>query len=420
MSENLTDSLLTHQRQAERLFCGAIFINPDSARHDCGYLDPGDFTDRRYGQFWEAVKAGRDQFTAAMELGIYNELTEATGEIVSSFSYQGFAQTIQDDRYFTHLATVTPKLVNAIVDRDKMAATQIVDNLRKERPSTSEGIPDAVAVALSLTEMVDQERRSLKTGIAPFDHALGGLERGTLIVPAARPSMGKTALASQIARNVAAAGHKVLFFSLEMTAEQIWARATCGALEVSWKDVLDKNAAKLPGGNLDEWRSEAVNLAAKFGENLRIDDSSRLTLDNIWQKVARYQPDLVIVDHQSLVTHPETNPVKRAGAVAWGLKQLAKEFDIPVVMLQQLNRGVEARDQKRPIMSDLRESGELEEVADLVFFLFREDYYRSPDEQPKVSETELIVSKHRNGSRNVAIRLAYHLTRQWFYRLGEV
>ncbi len=417
---DLADSLLVHQRQAERLFCGSIFVNPDNARHDCGYLDPKDFSDQRFGQFWEAVKDGRDQFGAALEAGIYDELAAAATEVVSSFAYQGFAATIADDKYLAHLATVTPKLVMAITERDKNVAMKIIDDLAKKRPNTGDHIPDAVEVALELAETVLQERRVIRTHIIPLDHALGGLERQTLTTLAARPSMGKSSLAFQVARNAAKAGHKVLYFSIEMSAASLWARATCGKLEIQWKDVLDRNFSKLPGGDLDTFRSEAVNLAGEYGEFLRIDDTSRLTLDAIWQKVAKYQPDLVIVDHQGLVSHPEANPVLRAGQVAWSLKALAKEYECSVLMLQQLNRGVEARDQKRPIMSDLRSSGELEEISDCVIFIYRSDYYGPAEAQPIISETELVVAKHRSGARNTAVRLAYHLPRQWFYRLGEV
>lgn len=416
---DMIEGILQHQRQAERLFCAAVMVNPDNARHDCGWLDPADFLDSRYSRYWRDVRNGNDQFASAIEGSIFDELVDAGHEFVSSFAYTGFAQAIADDVYLVRAAEQITKLAGAINNRNKADVMAAVDNLAKQKPTSGDEVPSAVDVSLRLAEMVEQERRAIKTHIVPLDLAIGGFERQTLNIIAARPSMGKTALALQIARNAAQSGNKVLFCSIEMSAETLWARATCGALEIAWRDVLDKNLSKLPGGNLDAFRSESVNLAAKYGENLLIDDSSRITLDNIWQRVAKHAPDMLIVDHQGLVTHGETNPVKRAGMVAWGLKQISKEFEIPVIMLQQLNRGVETRENKRPMMSDLRESGELEEIADTVIFIYREDYYKPPEEQPKLSETELIIAKHRNGSRNQALKVIYHLPRQWFYRLGE-
>ncbi|KKT67911.1 MAG: Replicative DNA helicase [Candidatus Uhrbacteria bacterium GW2011_GWF2_44_350] len=417
---NLPDTLLQHKRQAERLFCACVLVIPDNIRHDCGWLDPKSFTDERYSKFWKAVMGGQDQYTAAIDNQIYNDLIDAGLEIVSSFAYPGFAQTIADDNFYLRLAEQAPKLAKTVIDRDKGKAKAIIDNLAKDAPDTGDNIVSTLDVAIKLGEAVEAERRAIKTHIVPLDHALGGFERETLTILAARPSMGKTALAFQFARSAASNGHKVLYCSIEMSAITLWARATCGALEISWRDVLDKNYSKLPGGNLDQFRAEAVNLAAIYNDTLLIDDSGRLTLDMIWQRVARYEPDFLVVDHQGLVSHGEVNPVKRAGMVAWGLKQMGKEFEIPVLMLQQLNRGVETRDNKRPVMSDLRESGELEEIADTVIFIYRDDYYTMPENPPKVSDTELIIAKHRSGTRNQGVRVDYHLPRQWFYRKGDI
>ena len=417
---DMIDGILQHQRKSERLFCASAMIRPENVRHDCGWLDPADFLDERYARYWRDIRDGKDQYAAAIEANIFNDLVDAGQEFESSYAYTGFAQAIADDVYLVRAAEKISKMATAINGRAKTDVMLLADELVKQRPGTGDEVPNAVDVALSLAEMVEQERRAIKSHIIPLDMAIGGFERQTLNIIAARPSMGKSSLAFQIARNAAQNGSKVLFCSIEMSAETLWARATCGSMEISWRDVLDKNLSKLPGGNLDAFRSESVNLAAKYGDNLLIDDSSRITLDNIWQRVAKHAPDMLVVDHQGLVTHGETNPVKRAGMVAWGLKQISKEFEIPVVMLQQLNRGVETRDNKRPMMSDLRESGELEEIADTVIFIYREDYYKPPEEQAKLSETELIIAKHRNGARNHALKVIYHLPRQWFYRMGEV
>ena len=416
---DMTESILQEQHQAERMFCVSVFGNPDNARHDCGWLSPALFRDARYAQYWQAVLNGKDQYEAAIEAKIYTEMVNAVPD-VSSFAYKGFAEKIIKDTQRTNYSMTLPQVVKAVIDGRMDEAASMLENLVKDKPDMGDTVPSVFDVAFELSELVEQERRSIKTYIKPLDEAIGGFERQTLTILAARPSMGKTALAFQFARSAAKAGHSVLYFSIEMSATSLWARAVCGALEINWRDVLEKNLSKLPGGSLDSFRAECVNLAGQYGEDFRVDDSGRVTLDNIWQRVAKYTPDLLIIDHQGLVAHSESNPVKRAGMVAWGLKQIGKEFNIPVLMLQQLNRGVESRDNKRPVMSDLRESGELEEIADTVLFIYRDDYYLPPEEQPKISDTEIVVAKHRNGARNQGLRVRYHLPRQWFYRNGDL
>lgn len=390
------------------------------ARHDCGWLDPKLFLDQGYRSFWTDVLEGKDVSAAAINARIYGELVDATLETYA-MSYAGLAQVIADDSYLIDTSTKLSKIARAIDDRKRIDVSTMIEELAKEKPNSGSEIPGIVDVALRLADLVEQDRRTIKTHLVPLDKVLGGFERQTLNILAARPSMGKTSAALQFARNAALDGNKVLYMSIEMSTYDLWARATCGVLQIDWSDVLQKNYNKLPGGNLDAFRSEAVNLAARYGDNLLIDDNSRVTIDNIWQKVAQHKPDFLVVDHQDLVTHPESNPVKRAGAVSWALKQIGKEFDIPVLMLQQLNRGTEehSRDNRRPNMSDLRGSGELEQNADTILFIYREDYYKRPDEVGRTSETEFIVAKNRMGIRNQAIKVIYHLPRQWFYRLGE-
>lgn len=413
----LSETIIEETRDAERLFCGCVFTNPDNARHDCGWLSPDEFKDLRYGKFWRGILDGKDVYVSASDAGIYGELVDASLEVVSSYAYTGFANEISTGRYFLNVSEGMSRLAKAVTNRDKQAAMETINNLAAAMPAGGAELPDIVDVALDFSAMIANERRVVKTGMSGFDRATGGLERQTLTIVAARPSMGKTALALQMARNAAAAGQKALFFSLEMSREGLWARAACGVAEVDYRDVLSKS---LTDAQMTRLHQVSTDLASTLSPNLIIDDGSRITLEDIWQRVARYQPDIVFVDHQKLVTHDEPNPVSRAGKVAWGLKQVAKEYNCPVVMLQQLNRGVESRDNKRPEMSDLRESGELEEIADNIIFIYRDDYYDKALDAPKpISETELIISKFRAGTRNGAVMLKYHLKRQWFYSKGE-
>lgn len=413
---NLWETLALHKRQAERLFCGCALVNPENARHDCGWLTPENFEADPYRAFWRAIQAGVDPFQAAMEQGIYNELIDASTEVVSSFAANGLAQTIADDAYFLMAAKLITQIASVIHARDKIKALQLIEELAKERPVAGDEIPTALDIAMNLDSILQDDSRAVKTMITPLDSGLGGLENQTLTILAARPSMGKTSLAFQIARSAASQKIKTIYFSLEMSAAALWARASCGSFQMDWRDVLNRQFNQ---AEMDYIRSSSVNLAAQYGDYLLIDDSTRLTIEAIWSKVAKYNPGLFIVDHQGIISHPESNPVKRAGLVTWGIKQIAKEFNCPALVLQQLNRGVEMRERKRPVMSDLRESGELEEIADNVLFLFRDDYYREADKQALVSRTEIIIAKHRMGSRNSAVFVDFHKKRQWFYRIGD-
>lgn len=416
MATDLSEAIISETREAERLFCGCVFRNPDNARHDCGWLTASDFNEPRYGQFWQGVLDGKDVFVSATDAGVYNDLFDASTEVVSSFAYTGFANEISKGRYFLNVSEGMSRLARAVTNRDKEAAMTTITNLAAAMPTGGAELPDIVDVALEFSALIESERRTVKTGVAGLDRATGGLERQTMTIIAARPSMGKTALAFQMARNAAAAGKKTLYFSIEMARDTLWARAVCGLAEVDWRDVLNKDVSP---EKLARLHSLSTDLAASYSPNLIIDDASRLTLEDIWQRVARYQPDIVFVDHQGLVTHDEENPVKRAGKVAWGLKQICKEYNLPMVMLQQLNRDVEKRDNKRPEMRDLRESGELEEIADNVIFIYRGDYYDESQAPKLISDTELIISKFRAGARNSAVQLRYHTKRQWFYSRGE-
>ena len=417
---NIRDSIAVHQGKAEKLFCASVLMSPDMARHDCGWLDPKLFLHPEYRAFWEDVRTGKDATEAAINASIYGDLVFSSPDTFTH-SYAGLAHIIADDRYLIDTSAKLTRIAQAIEARQRADVTAMIEDLAKDKPDGDSDIPSVVDVALNLAELVEHDRRAIKTHLIPLDKVLGGFERQTLNILAARPSMGKTSAAFQFARNAALDGNKVLYLSIEMSTYNLWARATCGVLQIEWADVLQKNYDKLPGGNLDAFRSEAVNLAARYGDNLLIDDNSRITIDGIWQRVAQYKPDFLIVDHQDLIEHKEPNPVRRAGAVSWALKQIGKEFDIPVLMLQQLNRGTEehSRDNRRPTMSDLRGSGELEQNADTILFIYREDYYKRPDEIGRTSETEFIVAKNRMGIRNQAIKVIYHLPRQWFYRLGD-
>jgi replicative DNA helicase len=244
-----------------------------------------------------------------------------------------------------------------------------------------------------------EEVTGVRTGFYDLDRLTAGLQAGDLIVLAARPSMGKTALALNIAEHVAVKeGLPVVVFSMEMGASQLALRMV-GSL-----GRIDQS--HLRTGNLrdDEWGrlSEAVEKLGKV--SLFIDESGSLTPTELRARARRParqcgQLGLIVVDYLQLMTGSDgTSDENRAtvlGEISRGLKSLAKELKCPVVALSQLNRSVESRTDKRPMMSDLRESGAIEQDADVIMFIYRDEYYNKDSKEPGVAE--IIIAKQRNG-----------------------
>lgn len=239
------------------------------------------------------------------------------------------------------------------------------------------------------------ELSGVTTGFTDLNSLLGGFQKSDLLLLAARPSMGKTALAVNLAVNAAKAGKKVAMFSLEMSKTQIGQRILASFAQM--------NLSSLFKGELEG--QDLVNLITASNElskySLHIDDTAAISLIELKAKLRRLKMeeglDLVIVDYLQLMTTGERieNRVQEISQISRGLKAIAKELDVPVLALSQLSRALEQRPDKRPKLSDLRESGAIEQDADIVMFLYRDYVYNKETENPNLAE--VIVSKHRNG-----------------------
>lgn len=239
--------------------------------------------------------------------------------------------------------------------------------------------------------------RGVPTGFYDLDRKLSGLQKSDLIVLAARPAMGKTAFALNIAQNIAKDKHRTVgVFSLEMSKDQLVERLFCSLLGVdSWKLRTGKLEDE-DFSNIGHVMDELANM------NLFIDDSPSTGLVDIRTKARRLQMehglDLLIIDYLQLMTSGtgNTNRVQEVSEISRSLKLLARELKVPVLTISQLSRAVEARSDKRPMLSDLRESGSIEQDADIVLFMYRDDYY-NPDNSDRPGITEVNISKHRTG-----------------------
>lgn len=239
------------------------------------------------------------------------------------------------------------------------------------------------------------ELSGVTTGFTDLNSLLGGFQKSDLVLLAARPSMGKTALAVNLAVNAAKVGKKVAMFSLEMSKTQIGQRILAAFAQM--------NLSSLFKGELEG--QDLVNLITASNElskySLHIDDTAAISLIELKAKLRRLKMeeglDLVVVDYLQLMTTGERieNRVQEISQISRGLKAIAKELDVPVLALSQLSRALEQRPDKRPKLSDLRESGAIEQDADIVMFLYRDYVYNKETENPNLAE--VIVSKHRNG-----------------------
>ena len=238
--------------------------------------------------------------------------------------------------------------------------------------------------------------QSTKTGFSGIDNVLAGMGNSDLVLIGARPGMGKTSFALNIATNVAQmSGKNVCIFSLEMSAEQLVTRI------ISSEAMIDSYALRT--GKLDNknWQDIAATTTKLAGCNILIDDTAGITVTGMKAKLRRVQNlGLVVVDYLQLMQSDRRtdNRVQEVGDISRGLKLMAKELNVPVICCAQLSRGPESRTDKRPMLSDLRDSGAIEQDADTVIFLYRDEYYDNKSAKDEVGRAEVIVAKNRHGA----------------------
>lgn len=301
-----------------------------------------------------------------------------------------------------------------IVDIIDNAERRVLEVAKDERRQDMTLIGEVVQDQL---EDISQkaENRSGITGLASgfigLDRLTGGFQKSDLILVAARPSMGKTAFVLNIAQYAAAEqGKKVAFFSLEMSKEQLAKRLLCATA------LIDSHQLQTGQINSSEEWNALINAASRlYKAPLFIDDTPGITIAEMRSKARRLQAehglDLIVVDYLQLMQgrggKMNENRQQEISEISRSLKGLARELKVPVIALSQLSRSVESRQDKRPMLSDLRESGSLEQDADIVAFLYREGYYHPEYEEAEKGLTEVLLAKHRNGAVGV-VKLFFH------------
>lgn len=409
---NLQDAALWRQGNVEQLLAATAYSWPLYTLKNAGWLKPDIIRDASVRLFWaEFLDRVTPEMTdedaqakvieIALQEGIYNDLSKWGNNIVGTPMPQAYANEITNRAYLVDVIAASARLQSALVSYDVQAAREAVKQLADISMSGAAALPDAYDAADRFEAALST--RTVRTGILPIDYATGGIERQALTVLAARPSIGKTALAWQIAREIAERRHKVIFFSLEMSVASLWARAACAMTGILWRDV---KAGKIDAEGMNILRQNSHALADIYGEYLTIIDTPQSTA-SMWQLVANAQPDLIIADHLSKFTDEHRSEVKRLGIITSACKDIAKHVDCAFLLCAQLNRGLEARTDKRPTLVDLRDSGEIEQDADVVMMMHRDDL-TNPD-------TWVFVRKNRDAPL-ADINLTFNLREQKFER----
>lgn len=362
------------------------------------------------------------------KVGGRSYLAELVGGVTTTTAVEHYASIVEEKALRRWLAAAGGKVaelaqqedlpLDRVMDQAEEAVFAIAE--RRSAPSfhaVRDFLEDHLDTLMEIHK--DPHRRpvnALSTGFAEFDALTSGLRRSDLIVLAGRPGTGKTSLALGIVRHAAVVeGKKVGLFSLEMTKEQVLERLLCAEAQVDLQRLRD---GYLPPA---KWGLIAEAAGRLHKATILIDDASTASVLSIKAKarqmMKRYDGlDLVVVDYLQLVDAGIKTDVReqQIAYISRALKALARELEVPVIACSQLNRAVERRESKRPQLSDLRESGAIEQDADLVVFIYRPDYYDDPDQTGPVAETEVIIAKQRNGPLG-KFRLMFHKSSATFF-----
>jgi replicative DNA helicase len=428
---------------AEMSLLGAVLIDEETLSDISEHVKAHDFYDKRHGLIYDAMmrlyekRKPVDLLTLTEELKKKNDietiggsayLTELTNYVPTAAHAEAYAELVQQKAIRRRLIKASSQISEMGFD-EETSTQELLERAEAELFSVSDQSlkQDLVSIESILTDSFDRmeelhrnkgQLRGIRTGYRDLDNMTAGLQRSDLIILAARPAMGKTTLVTNLAYNVATiAKQPVLFFSLEMSKEQLVDRMLADASGV--------DAWNIRTGNLSD--DDFSKLSDAMGEMAEapifIDDTpgvSVLEMRTKARRAAHEQPlGLIIIDYLQLMQgsgRDGGNRVQEVSEISRGLKLLARELNVPVIALSQLSRSVESRNPQIPQLADLRESGSIEQDADIVMFIYREEYYNPDTDRKQI--TDLIISKHRNGPTG-KIELFFHPERLRFMSLDR-
>jgi replicative DNA helicase len=414
----MADRLPPQNLEAEQSVLGSLLIDRDAIIQVAPILKHDDFYQPSHGTIYQAITelysrqeptdvvtltdelARRDQLDV---VGGVSYLTSLVSVVPTAVHVEYYARIVERTATLRRLIDAGTKVVG-IAFRDAIETQEALDEAEQAIFEVSQnrvprGFLPMREVLDGLFDQMNEDGlrvRGVPTGFVALDRVLGGLQRSDLIVLAARPSVGKTALALSMAYNAAVQHRKVVgFISLEMSAQQIVQRILASETGV--------NSHRLRMGQIndDEWGAVGRAYGKLSEAPIFIDDGGSSTVNDVRTKARRLQAefglDMLIIDYLQLMqSRRSDNRVQEISEISRGLKQVARELDIPVVALSQLSRAVESRAGHKPLLSDLRESGSIEQDADVVMLIYREDRYDPETTRKGIADID--IAKHRNGS----------------------
>jgi replicative DNA helicase len=420
-----------HSRQAEEAVLGAVLINPESYYDVAQLLQADDFYIIRNRWIWEAFtrlherRSPIDIVTVTQELEQQNQLVEAGGaayitslfnQTPSSLHAAAYGKIIEEfsirrrmlasANELAKLAYNQQQSVDIILDQAEKSIFGVSERRIRHDLQPIQQVLSEVYDRVDMLSRRDEEIYGVPTGYIDLDRLLGGLQKSDLLIVAGRPGMGKTGFLLSIAKNAAQRYKKhIAMFSLEMSNEQLVQRL------IAQETGIDSQ--RLRSGKLDEseWPLFTHAIEVLGDTKIFLDDTPAITPLQLRTKCRRlhleYQLDLVLVDYLQLMSSDfrTENRVQEVSYISRNLKVLARELNVPVVAAAQLSRAVEQREGKRPILSDLRESGSLEQDSDIVMFIHRPDMLDK--DNPRANIAEIIVAKHRNGPTHPGIEMIF-------------
>ncbi|MDB4866315.1 MAG: dnaB [Cohnella sp.] len=408
--------------EAEQAVLGAILLETEALITAMERVRAEDFYSVAHQRIFDAIVALNEDnqpidlitLTARLqdhgqleEVGGVSYIVKLAGAVPTAANVEYYAQIVEEKSMLRRLIRTATQIVSSgYAEGDEVGALlsdaeQRILELSNRRASTGFiSIRDVLMDVFERVEFLYNHKggvTGIPSGFPDLDKMTSGFQRNDLIIVAARPSVGKTAFALNIAQNVSVrAGETVAIFSLEMSAPQLVQRMICAEANV--------DAGRMRTGFLegDDWEKLSMAIGSLSEAQVFIDDSPGITVADIRAKCRRLKKEkglgMVLIDYLQLISgrgKAGENRQQEVSEISRTLKQIARELEVPVIALSQLSRGVEQRQDKRPLMSDLRESGSIEQDADIVAFLYRDDYYDKETEKKNI--IEIIIAKQRNG-----------------------
>lgn len=416
-------NVLPHDLLAEQAVLGSIFLDPDKIHIASEYLTKDSFFKSSHGTLFNimqdlsdkgdpidpvSVKSAFDSIGQFEQVGGMAFLASLINAVSTSAHIEHYSKVVAEKSRARKVIEDLSQSISSVYDGQKdlnEILSQTEQNLSTISNEQKKGFRTIIDVIDSTQSILDERSQKVgdvtgtSTGFTDFDQITTGLHEDNLIIIAARPAMGKTAFALNIAQNVAKSSDKaVAIFSLEMGAESLVERM------LSAEGLIPSYHVRTGNLSESEWRRMISAQEQLAKGKIFIDDTAGIRISEIRSKAKRLAQEngglgLIVIDYLQLIEgRGRENRQQEVSEISRQLKIIAKELKVPVIALSQLSRGVDQRNDKRPILSDLRESGSIEQDADIVAFLYREAYYKRDEQEEPDNVTELILEKNRHGS----------------------